>query len=110
MQVSFVEHDDMVQTVAAYTADGTLAIRSLPWRARCGQDFFDAHAFHAFLEVVAVDAVAIADEKSRRFIVREGLGDLLGSPLGMRVRGDIEVNDLAPVVTHYDEDVQNAQR
>ena len=60
MQVLFVEHDDMIQTVVTYTADGALAIRILPRRARCCWDFFDAHAFHAFLEVVAVDAVVVA--------------------------------------------------
>ncbi len=39
-----------------------------------------AHAFHAVLEIVAVDAVAIANEKTQGFFVWEGVDDLLGGP------------------------------
>jgi hypothetical protein len=38
------------------------------------------------------------------------LDNLLGSSFGVRIRGDIEVDDLSPIVTHHDEDVQDTER
>jgi len=73
------------------------------------RDFFDAHALHALLEVLAINAVAIANEKTWCFLVREGVDDLLGGPFGLGICGDVEVDNLATIVTHHDESVQNAE-
>jgi hypothetical protein len=110
VQMSFAEHDHMIQTIPAYGTDDSFAIRVLPGGPGCNQDFLDAHAFHAFLEVVAVDAIAIADEKPRCLFVRESIDDLLGGPFGMRICGNVEEDDLSPVMPEYDEDVQNPER
>jgi hypothetical protein len=77
-QIPFVEHDDMVQTIAAYAADNSFTIRILPRTAWCDWDFFNTHAFDTLGEVVPIDAVAIANEKTKCFLVREGVDDLLG--------------------------------
>ena len=109
MQMGFIQHDDMVEALPAYRADDALAIWRLPGRTWCDGNFFDSHAFHAILEIVAVDAVAITNEKTRCLIERKGVDDLLGGPFGVRIRGDVEVNHFSPVVTEYDEDVENAK-
>ena len=105
----FAQHDHVVQTLSTYRADNTFAIRVLPRRAWCDRDFFDVHAFHAILEIVAVDAVTITNEKTWRLLIRESVDDLLGSPLGVGIRGNVEVNHLPPVVTDHDEDVQDTK-
>jgi hypothetical protein len=108
-EMGFAKHDDVIDALSAYRADDAFAIRILPGRAWCDGNFFDAHAFDASLEVVAVDSIPIADEKTGRFFVREGIDDLLGGPFGVRIRGHVEVNDQSPVVTEHDEDVQHAE-
>ena len=105
-----VQHDHVVQTLPAYGADDAFAVRVLPGRRACDEDFLDSHAFHAVLEVVAVDAIAIANEKTRRFFIREGVDDLLGGPFGVGIRGDAEVNDTPPVMAERNEDVPDTKR
>jgi len=105
----FVEHDHVVETLSPYGADDAFAVGILPWRAGCDQDFFDPHAVDPFREVIAVDAVAIADEKTRGFFVWKGVDDLLGGPYGVGIGGHIEVNHLSPIVTEHDENVQDAE-
>ena len=41
--MSFVEHDQAIQAISAYAADYTLAIRILPGRVWCDQNFLDIH-------------------------------------------------------------------
>ena len=69
--MSLVEYDDVVETFAAYCPDYSLGVRILPGRSWRSDDFFDAHVFHAFTEIVAVDRVAISEQKPRRFIKGE---------------------------------------
>jgi hypothetical protein len=45
------------------------------------EDFIDPHALHAVAKL-AIDPVTIAKEIGRRGVVREGVYDLLGSPVG----------------------------
>ncbi len=59
--------------------------------------------------MVAVDVVTIANEKTWCFFVRESVDDLLGGPFGVGIRGNVEVNDLPPVVTEHDEDVEDTE-
>ena len=65
------------------------------------------YVFHTVLEVVAVDAIAIANEQTRRFFIREGVNDLLGGAFSERVRGDADVNETPPVIAEHNEDVQD---
>ena len=90
LQVDFVQHDHVIQTFAADGADDSFSVGILPGRSRRSRDFVDLHAFHAVLEIVPVDAVAISKEKSRRLLVREGVDDLLGSPLCRRISSNVE--------------------
>ena len=110
MQMPFIQHDDMVETLSSYGADDPFTIRILPGRSWSDGNFFDIHAFHATCKIVSIDAITIADKKTWCFIVRKSVDDLLGGPFGVRIRGNIEVNDLSPVVTEYDEDVEDAKR
>ena len=108
--MSFVEHDQAIQAISAYAADYTLAIRILPGRVWCDQNFLDIHILDSLLEVVAVDAIAITDKKAWCFLVGEGIDDLLGSPFGAGIRGKIEMDNLPTVMTKNDKYVQDAKR
>ena len=72
VQVPFVQHDHVVQALAAYAADDAFAIGILPGRVWGDWNFFDAHTFDTLGEIIAVDAVTIANEKTWRFLIREG--------------------------------------
>ena len=109
LQMGFVQDDHVVQTFSAYGTDDAFAIGILPGRAWCDRDFFDPHAFDAFCEVIAVDAVAITKEKTWCFLVRESVDDLLGGPPGVGIRGHVEMNHVSPVVAEDDGNVQHPE-
>ena len=109
VQMGFAQYDHVVQALPTYRADNSFAVRVLPRRACCNRDFFNSHVSHAVLEVVAVDAVAVANEKTRCFLVRESVDSLLGRPLGMRIVRHVEVGNRPSVVTQNDEDVRDAK-
>ena len=108
--MSFVEHNQSIQAVLAYAADHSLAIRILPGRAWCDQNFLDIHILDSILEVIAVDAIAITNKKTWCFLVGEGIDDLLGGPCGAGIRGKIEMDNQPTVMTKNDKDVQDAKR
>ena len=110
VQVSSVEHDQAIQAISAYAADYTLAIRILPGRVWCDQNFLDIHILDSIPEVIAVDAIAITNKKTWCFLVGEGIDDLLGGPCGAGIRGKIEMDDLPTVMTKNDKDVQDTKR
>ena len=108
--MDIVQHDHMIQTLPTDGADHSLGVRILPGRSRCGRNFVDPHALDAIGEMVAVDAVAIAKQKSRRPFVGKRVNDLLGSPLGIGIRRNVEVNDLPPIVPKHDENIEYPKR
>ena len=110
LQVDFVQHDHVIQTFSTDGADDSFSVGILPGRSRRSGDFVGSHAFDAVLEIVAVDAVAIAKQKTWCLLVREGVDNLLGGPLGIGISSDVKVNDQPPVVSEHDENVEHAKR
>ena len=88
-QVLFTKDEDVIETLAPDGADEPLRERVLPRAVRRGQDFTDSHALHALPEHVTVDRVSIAEEVERGGVVREGVHDLLGGPVGSGVFGHV---------------------
>ena len=91
-QMSFAQDEDMIQALASDRADEPLREGILPRAVRRGEDFTDAHALHALPEHVAVDRVTIAEEEGRGGVIREGVHDLLGGPVGGGVLGHVAVD------------------
>ena len=81
----------------------------LPRRSWCANDFFDAHVRDSLLEEVAVDSVAITNQKPRCFLIWKGFDDLLCGPIRRRVRRDIEMHDMSSIVAQYDKREQYAK-
>ena len=97
LQMSFVENDHVSKALAPDGAENPFGLRILPWRSRCRDNIFDAHVLDSILEVTPVDSVTVTNQKLRRCVVREGLDNLLRSPLGRWMLSDVEVQD-APTV------------
>ncbi len=73
-------------------------------------DLLDSHVLHLASEHCAEDGVAIAEQKPRLCSVgRKRLDDLLGGPLGRRMRCHVEVNDPASLVGEDYKAVQQAE-
>ncbi len=79
-EMSFAEHDHVVQEVSADGTNHSLSVRILPWRPCRDDDLADSEALHALAEDVAVDGVTIAQEVSGSGVFRERLDDLLRRP------------------------------
>jgi len=108
-QVTLVEDDHMVETLAANATDRPLDVRILPWRARRRPNLADAEAIDAPAEVRTIDSISIPQHVTRSRIPRKGVHDLLRGPLCRRMVRDVEVYDLTTIVTKHDEDEQNSE-
>lgn len=93
LEVSFAEHDDVIQALAADGTDESLDVGILPGAAGRDPDLLDSSAAHTSLKTSAVDRVAIPEEERRRIAVGERCDDLLGGPLGRWVHSQVEVKE-----------------
>ncbi len=96
--MSLAQHNHVIQTVSANRTDDAFAIRILPRRTRCGDHFIHAHVVDACPKDVAIDAIAITNQESRRCVVGECLDDLLRRPSCGRMRCDVEMNNAPTAV------------
>jgi hypothetical protein len=79
---------------------------------RClrGRDhLFDPHPFNAVLEILAVNAVAVAQQVFGSLIVGKGFDDLLRRPCGGGGGRHIEMHDPPPIVKQNDETIEVAE-
>ena len=104
-----MQHDHMIETLTANGSNHSLDIGSLPRRARCRQDFADAHVSHLFSEVIAEDRIAVAQQVARELGKGKGLTQLLSCPLRGRMGGNVEVQDATPVMGQNQENVKNLE-
>jgi hypothetical protein len=108
-QVSLPEDEDMIQALAPDRADAPLREGILPRAVRRGKDFLDTHPLHAVPKLLAVDLVVVAEEIGRGGVVGEGVDDLLSSPVGGGMLGDVEVYDPSAMVSEHDKNEEHAQ-
>jgi len=75
----------------------------LPRRSRRADDLFDAHVRDSRSEIPAVDSVAVTNQKRWSSIIRKRLDNLLSSPLGRWMRGDVEMHNAPAMMAQHDE-------
>jgi len=63
-----MEHDHMIEALASNGSKHSLDIGSLPGRARCGQNFADAHVSQLFSKVIAKAGLILARSGSPSFV------------------------------------------
>src|SRR6516164_11155163 len=104
-----MQHNHMIETLTANGSNHSLDIGSLPRRARCRQNFADAHISHLFSEVVAEDSIAVAQQVARELGKGKCLPQLLSRPLRGRVVGNVEVQNATAVMGQNQENVKNLE-
>jgi hypothetical protein len=107
-QVALAEDNDVIETLPN-RADQAFGEWILPWASGSREDFLDLHAPHTLAEGIPVDGVSIAEEIGRGGVVRVRVHDVLCGPRSGRMRGDVEVQDPAPMVSEDDQDKQHPQ-
>ena len=107
-QVPFTEDEHVIQTLPPDRPDEALREGILPWAVRGREDFLDPQARHAAPKRLAVDLVAVVEERGWGGVVREGVHDLLGGPVGGGMLCDVEVQDATALVGKHDEDEEDA--
>src|SRR3989441_8316285 len=108
-EVSLIQHDHMVEELAADGADHAFDEGILPGRTGRRENLGDEHALHPSPKLAAVDAVAIAEEITRRRVIGERLDDLLRGPGGGGGIGHVEVHDLAAMMQQDHEHVEHSE-
>ena len=76
-EVSLIQDDHVVEELAADGADHAFHEGIPPRGAWCSENLGDEHALHPSSKLAAVDAVAIAEEVTRRRVIRKRLDQLL---------------------------------
>ncbi len=104
-----VENDDVIQTIPSYRTDHAFHERALPRRARRCYYCFDAHTLHTFPEHMAINTISVPQQITRSCIERKSLHDLLRCPLHRGMFGDIEVHNVATVMTEDNENIENTK-
>src|SRR5262249_26852411 len=80
VEMSFIEHDDMIEEFTPKCPDEPLAIWILPRTPRRCNDFLSAHGFEAARHGLTVNAVAVTDQVIGSGLEREGFPKLLADP------------------------------
>src|SRR3974377_2638055 len=99
----------MIEALASNGSNHSLHIGSLPRRARCRQEFANAHVSHLFSEVIAKDLIAVPQHVTRELVKGKCLPQLLPRPLRGWVGGHIEAANTTPVVGQHTQHVQNLE-
>jgi hypothetical protein len=107
-EVSFAEHDDVVEALAAHDPDYSLHIWRLPGTAWCSDNLLDIEGLHQVLKHQPINSIPIADEVAQGFLIVERLNQLPRGPGGGRMFRHVEVHDLAAMASENDENKQDA--
>ena len=82
LEITFSEHDDVIQTFPADRADDAFRIILLPRGPRRGGDFLDAERFGLPQKSISIDRIAIPDQVVRCLSCAAGLNELTRCPNG----------------------------
>ena len=107
LEMTYVEDDDMVETLVTDGADATLEIGWLPRRWWGNEHLRDAEDLQPAAESFTVAGIGIAHQITGSRVKREGLNQLPRSPLGGRVSSDVKVQDLASLMPEHEEHMED---
>src|SRR5215468_5752866 len=109
MQTGFTEYDHVIQALPPNRADHPLDVGSLPGRPGCREHLLDTHRLHLLHKVRPEDPIAIAQQIARRSFPREGLPQLLSSPLCGRMSGDAKMQNAPTIMRQHQEHIQDLE-
>jgi hypothetical protein len=79
------KYDDMVKAVPSDRTDKPFTISVLPWRPWRGWTISNAHRPKSPDDDIAISAISVANDVSRRFLPAECLSELTSDPIGPRM-------------------------
>ena len=108
-EMTLVEDDDVIETLATDGTDETLDVGRLSRRSWSNELFRDTEAVQSALESFTINGIAVAQQITGSGVEGEGFDDLLRSPLGGWVSSDIEVDDLASLMLDNKEHIKDSK-
>jgi len=108
--VPFAKHNDMVKAVPPDRSDEPLRTSVLPGWPRCDRPISNAHRSETAEKDLAIDAIPVANDISRRRLPPVCLDDLTSNPFGARMRGYTQPQKLTTTVPQDQESVQQPKR
>ncbi len=98
LKVAFADDVDLIEAFSADSPAESFDVRILPRRSRHGWLLLNSKGRHTLGELVAVDAIAVAQQVFGRRLEREGVDDLLPGPSCRRRLGDGEMQHLPTIM------------
>jgi len=102
----FAEHHDMIKAVPSDRTDEPLCTSVLPWRPWRNRPIAYSQGSKTPDENLAIDAIPIANDVSRRVLPAICLGELAGNPFSVRMRGHIQPQKLAAAMVQDQKSIQ----
>src|SRR6478672_7316218 len=109
-EMSFAEHNNMVKTIPSDRADEPLRVSVLPGRPWRDRPIPYTHCSKPLDDNLAIDAIAIANDISRRLLPAVGFGQLTGNPMGARACGHTQPQKLAAGMLQDQKSIQQPKR
>jgi hypothetical protein len=99
-------HNDMVKANPPDRSDKPLRTSVLPRRSWCDRPVSYVHRSETAEKDIAIDAIPVANNISRRLLPPVCLGQLTGNPFGARMRGYTQPQKLTAAVPQNQKPVQ----
>jgi hypothetical protein len=97
-EVPFANHNHMVKTIPPDRSDEPLRTSVLPWRSWRDRPIPYAHRPKPAKKGMAIDAIPVANNVSRRLLPPTCLGQLPGNPFRARMRSYAQPQKLTTTV------------
>src|SRR3979411_3339984 len=101
------EDNDMVKTIPSDRTDDRMSV--LPWRSWCDRPVPNAHRANATDKDIAIDTIPIANDM-RRLLPAVCIGELSRNPLGPRMRGHAQPQNLTAGMPPNQKSIQQPER
>ncbi len=108
-QVTLAENNDVVQAFPTDRADDPLHVRILPGRARRNENLLDPQSMNGSVEVIAVYAIPIANQKTRGSVPGDGFEQLTPRPFRTGMLSHVEVQDPTTIMKEHEKDKQDSK-
>ena len=108
--MALAKHDDMVKAIPSDRSDEPLRTSVLPGRSWCDRPISDTHGSQSAEKSMAIGAIPVANDVSRRPLPPVCLRQLMGNPFGARMRRYAQPQKLATGVLQDQEAVQQPKR
>ena len=109
LQMTFVQHDHVIEEVVAAVTDEALGHAILPRTSEAGTFRLDAEAGDRFDDLRTEVRSAVEDQIFRSGVVRERLAQLLVHPRARRMPGDVEMKNAPSIMRDDEEAVQHTE-